>query len=139
MGHLSKTSGLVLAAGLLASCASKDIGYAVTETLGAPVSYLAGAAREIAKDPVQGFYNLPARAVSEAGRVVNGATHLATGQRYEAEFGGEKIHSLADNEAVRLGGWGAILAPVAFWSYLEGVFGGLFVGAGAEYFKKNKE
>jgi len=124
---------------LISGCAGnggRDLGYALQETIGAPVSFVTGAARQALDNPFQAAYDLTGRAASEAGRVVNGATHLATGKKYEAEFGSAKIHSFADNHVVKMIGWGAVFAPVAApWSYVEGVAGGAVLGAGGEFLK----
>ena len=137
-------SGLALVASafMLSACVTtnsgRDLGYALQETLGAPASFLVGAVRQAEKDPAQAIYDLTGRAASEAGRVVNGVTHMATGHRYEAEFGSAKIHPLADNHVVKAAGWGVVFAPIAPWSYVEGVAGGVVLGAGAEVLKKKK-
>jgi len=142
--NLIKTAfvlGPVLATGLVTGCANssnRDLGYAVQETVGAPVSFVVGAARQAEENLGQAVYDLTGRAVSEAGRVVNGVTHMATGNKYEVEFGSEKIHSMADNNTVKLTGWGAIGGYFGGKTLL-GTLSGLAAGTGLDYFNKDKK
>ena len=117
-----------------ASAGERNLGYALGEMISAPFSFVVGGIKDIAKDPIQGTYNLTGRAASEAGRVVNGATNLITGNKYGAKFG--EIDSWADNDVVKTAGWGVVFAPVAPWTYVEGLLGGTAIGVGSEILKK---
>tara|TARA_Y100000034_G_scaffold90211_1_gene108659 strand:- start:1369 stop:1797 length:429 start_codon:yes stop_codon:yes gene_type:complete len=137
---LSLTVASGLALGACGSTGDRDFGYAAKETLGAPVSFLTGAARQAEKNPAQAIYDLTGRAVSEAGRVINGVAHMATGHKYEAEFGSVKIHPMADNDVVKAAGWGAVFAPVIpFLSYVESTLLFGTIGAGSEFLKRRSE
>jgi hypothetical protein len=97
----------------VANSGERSLKYAAIETLGAPVSFVIGGAKDIGNNGFEGVYDLTGRAVSEVGRIVNGATHVITGNRYDAKFG-EGIHPWADNHAVKLAGWGALGGSVLF-------------------------
>jgi len=121
---------------LLGACAGnggRDLGYAAQETVGAPVSFVAGTISQARDNPGQALYDLPARGLSEAGRIVNGATHLVTGNRYEAEFGSAKIHPLADNNTVKAAGWGTLFG-YAGGETIWGTIAGALAGLGLDYF-----
>ena len=142
--NLARIASSLIIAGSLMGCANRDFGtddfkYVAKETLGAPASFVLGAGKDIQKDPFQGTYNLTGRVVSEAGRVVNGILYPVTNLKYEAEFGGEKMHPMTDNNAVKAAGWGLVFAPAAPWSYVEGLAGGFGLGAIADYFSSQKK
>jgi|TARA_Y100000310_G_scaffold277344_1_gene295023 hypothetical protein len=111
-------SALTIGGANVANSGERSLKYAAIETLGAPVSFVIGGAKDIGNNGFEGVYDLTGRAVSEVGRIVNGATHVITGNRYDAEFG-EGIHPWADNHAVKLGGWGAVIGGV-FFSLVNG-------------------
>ena len=132
--NLAKIAGPVLAVGLVAGCANfgkDDLEYTAKETLGAPVSFLVGANKDIQRDAGQGLYNLPARLASETGRFVNGVAYPFTNNKYSVDFGSEKIHPMADNDTVKMTGWGA------GFGYLGGEPAwGAFAGALGSFVKK---
>tara|TARA_Y100000296_G_scaffold87409_1_gene133211 strand:+ start:4769 stop:5197 length:429 start_codon:yes stop_codon:yes gene_type:complete len=129
-------SGAVLL-GACANSGDRDLGYALQETAGAPVSFLVGAARQAEKNPGKAVYDLTGRAVSEAGRVINGVTHMATGNRYDAEFGSAKIHPMADNNTVKLTGWGAVGGYFSGKTLL-GILSGFATGLGLDTYNESQ-
>ncbi|PIO07647.1 hypothetical protein COU59_02985 [Candidatus Pacearchaeota archaeon CG10_big_fil_rev_8_21_14_0_10_34_12] len=116
-----------------------DLKHSAREVVGAPVSFVVGAARQAEQDPFQAAYDLTGRAASEAGRVINGVLYPATRHKYEAEFGSAEIHPMADNNTVKMAGWGIVAAPVAAWSYVEGLLAGTGIGAVMDYFSEEKK
>ncbi len=143
--NLVKIAGPLLAASLAAGCANgsvnlEDLKYSARGVIGAPASFVIGSLKDMQRDPAEGTYNLTGRAVSEAGRVVNGAFYPATKHKYEAELGSEKIHPMADNNAVKMAGWGAVvLGPTTSLSYLESTLTGLGLGFVVDYFTQQKK
>tara|TARA_Y100000310_G_C20702929_1_gene831715 strand:- start:873 stop:1328 length:456 start_codon:yes stop_codon:yes gene_type:complete len=96
----------------------RDLDYAVGEIFSAPISFFAGAAKEFLEDPIAGAYHLTGRAATEAGRIANGATHLATGHRYEAKFG--EVHPLVrNNPCINAAVLGVAFAPILPLTFLE--------------------
>lgn len=130
---LAMTAGILAGSANNALAGERDLGYALGEMLSAPFSFIVGGIKDIAKDPIQGTYNLTGRAASEAGRVVNGATYMITGDKYKAGFG--EIAPWADNNVVKTAGWGVVFAPIAPWTYIGGGLGGGAIGAGSELLK----
>ena len=133
MRHISKTSGLVLALGVLGGCAA--VGDVFTETGRAVAEPFARVGTELKKGNLLALFYAPRGAINGLDRL----GHALTGTNYPTKVGEDGPVASAIPEYILEGAAvGVTFAPLLPYSFLKGAAVGGILGGAAGYYKQKK-